>query len=609
MSKNSNMDTTEADVRWDLTSLYTGHDDPQLNKDIEQAEHLAKHFHDNFRGKLDSQLGEALKTLAEIHAYWRKAMLFLSLKVSANLNEETSKTAYAAANERLSAAAGEYLQFFAIELANLNQNDIDRQAAENETVAKHLPMIREERRKKPHQLSEEVEKALSKRSPFGPQSWDNFYDEVDADLRIEFDGKTMTLTDILDISAHDTDAERRASALAAINDGLGGYFLKFSAQTLNVIARSAALENTERNYPHPMAARNMENMIPDEVVEALHESADQTAGPLARRYYRLKAALLGQDKLRWSDRNAPLPFKSDELIPWSEAVDTVLEAYGSFSPTLQGLVRHMIEDGRIDAPAVPGKRSGAFANYTVLTDGTPIAFNLLNYKGRTRDVMTMAHELGHAVHGLLAGEKQGILQFDAPMAYAETASIFGERVTFDHLLKKMKAEGNKEAMLSLLCENAEDFLNSVTRQISFSNFEQAVHGAGQRLSTDEMNDCWMQVTRNMYGENGDVFTFENTERLWSYVPHFHWPFYVYAYAAGKLFTDSLYAVRHDFGDDFEGMYLELLRAGGTKDANELLTPFGLKPDREFWDKGIKDGFGNTLDEIERLTKELGYRIN
>lgn len=601
--------TGAENVRWDLSCMYGGIDDPQIDKDIETVSEMMRSFKAEFRGHLNDRLGDALDRLCELQMLWRKVSLFLSLAESTNLTDERVKTRKQTVEERMSKAAGEYLEFFSIELANLDQSAIDRQARENPTVARHLPLIRQERRFKPHQLSEEVETALSKRSPFGPDAWDGFFDEVDADLRVSFEDERLTLTEAVDIMAHDPDGDRRAAALKAVDMALDGYFLKLSTQTLNVIVRSEALENEERNYPHPMAHRNMQNQIPDEVVVALHDSVKETAGPLTRRYYRLKAAILGRETLRWSDRNAPLPFKSDKVVTWSEAVDTVLAAYGSFSPTLRDLVRHMIEDGRIDAPAVRGKRSGAFANYTVLPGGVPVAFNLLNYQGRTSDVMTMAHELGHAVHGLLAGNAQGILQFDAPMAYAETASIFGEMVTFDHLLRELKAADDTEAMLALLCEDADDFLNTVVRQISFSNFERRVHGAGRRLSPEEMNAAWMAVTRELYGEPGEVFTYEHTERLWCYVPHFHWPFYVYAYATGKLFTDSLYALRERFGDDFEGMYLDVLRAGGTKDVNELLAPFGLKPDRAFWDDGIRAGFGKSLEEIERLAAQLGYKID
>lgn len=601
--------TGAEDVRWDLSCMYAGIDDPQLDLDVAEAERLMAAFRDEFRGHLNERLGDAIERLAELSMLISKVECFLYLSKDVDLRVEAIKTRRQTISERLARAQGEFLTFFEIELSNLDEADVQRQAEDNPLVAKHLPMIRQTRRFRPHLLTEEVESALAKRDPFGPSSWSSFYEEVESDLRFEFEGKTLTLSEMLTIAAYDPDGERRATALHLIHEGLGGHFLKFSAQTLNVVARSKGLETAERHYSGPMASRNLSNQMPDEVVNALHEAVSETAGPLSRRYYATKAAILGQKTLRWSDRNAPLPFKSDVAVTWDEARDIVMRAYASFSPTLAALVARIFDERRIDAPLVEGKRSGAYCMSFMLPGGVPMAFNLLNFEGRDSNVSTMAHELGHAVHGLLAAETQGVLQQHAAMAYAETASIFGEMVTFDFLLAELRARGDKEAMLALLCEAAEDFLNSVVRQIGFSNFERRVHDAGRRLSPDEMNAIWMETVYELYGRSGEVFTYADAERLWAYVSHFHRPFYVYAYAAGKLFTDSLYALRERFGDAFEPMYLEILRAGSTKDANELLAPFGLKPDREFWDNGIMANFGRLLDEIERLAAELGFKID
>lgn len=601
-------------VRWDLSCMYDGIDDPRLDQDIETAESMMKSFRDEFRGNLNIRLGEAYDRYAELYMLLHKIYGFLSLARSVDLRVEEIKTKQESVRNRLSRVEGEYLTFFSLELAHLDDDDVRRQAQESPTVARLMPKIEQVRRFRPHMLTEEVEAALSKREPFGSDSWSRFFDEVEADLRFDFDDKTgedaLTLTEMLDISYYDQSAERRAEAQRVIHEGFGGYFLKLSTQTMNVICQEGALEDAERDYPHPMASRNMSNKIPDDVVDALHQAVHNVAGPLSRRYYRLKATILGQETLRWSDRNAPLPFKSDRVVMWNEAVDTVLRAYGSFSPTLASLVRQMLDDRRIDAPATKGKKSGAFCSTLNLPGPHPVSYNLLNYQGRDEDVMTMAHELGHSVHGLLASEAQGVLQYSAPTAYAETASIFGEMTTFNFLLDQLREQGDTEGMLALLASQADGFLNSVVRQTGFSNFERRVHGAGRRLSPEEMNEIWMGTVYELYGPPGEVYTYEHTERLWAFIPHFHDPFYVYGYACGELFTHSLYACRDRFGDRFEMMYLDLLRAGSTKDAKELLEPFGLDPtDPKFWEDGIRNSFGKILEKMEELAAQLGYKID
>jgi len=311
--------------------------------------------------------------------------------------------------------------------------------------------------------------------------------------------------------------------------------------------------------------------------------------------------MLGLQRLRWSDRNAPLPWSDTGAVPFGEACKIVVAAYQKLSPTLGALVHGMIDEKRIDAPAAKGKQSGAY-NYSIVLPGNiPISFILLNYLGSNRDIMTLAHELGHAAHGLLAGEAQGVVMQQAPTAYAETASVFGEMTTFNYLKEKLLQTGSKKALLTLLCGKIDDLLNTSVRQISFSEFERRAHDMKKRLSPKEFSQLWMRVTQELYGENGDAFTYENTDLLWSYISHFHRPFYVYGYAFGEFLTQSLYAQRDALGDKFEPLYLELLRAGGTKDASELLRPFGLNPtDPEFWSRGIVNSLGMMVESVEKL---------
>jgi len=596
------------DVRWDLDFLYDGADDPRLEADLAELESRAAKFESDHKGKLRTGLGAALADYGEITMLENKVFGYLSLRNSLDLNDETIKTKLSDAQRRWSLAAGAHLTFFDLELAKLSQAAIDRQAARSPVVSKHLPYIRTVRRDRPHMLSEPVESALSKRSPFGPSAWSEFYEEVEADLRFPFDKKRMTLEEILHVLSDDLSPKRRAAALKTLNDGLGGHFAKYAAQNLNVVAGAKAVEDKERHYADPMSARNMSNSVPDAVVEALHEAVKETAGPLARRYYVLKRDILRLKKLRWSDRNAKLPFELQEGIPYDQALAQVTEAYRSFSPTLADLVEQVSSGRLIDAPVVPGKASGAYNMSLVLPGDLPVSLVLMNYQGSQRDVMTLAHELGHAVHGLLGGAEQGPLMGHAPMAYAETASVFGEMTTFNHLRSELEKNGDKRALLALLTSKIDDILNTSVRQISFSNFERRVHGAKRRLSVEEMNGIWMEVTREMYGADGEVFDYRDMDRLWTYVSHFHRPFYVYSYAFGELLTQSLYAQRARLGDRFEPLYLDMLRAGGTKNAVELLRPFDLDPtDPDFWNAGIRVSLGAMVSEAERLAEELGCR--
>ncbi len=594
-------------VRWDLSFLYNGLNDPSLDRDLKDALKRASTFKRNFQGRLKMKLGAALRAYADLSARIDKIGVYLFLAHSTDVENQALNTKRADVSLVLSQASGEHLTFFEHELVALSAQEIARQAKKDAFLAKHLPWIEQIRRFKPHLLSEPVEGALAKRGPFGPGAWSDFYDEVEADLRFTLDGKALTLTEILHSMSDDADREKRARALKALNAGLGGGFAKYSAQTLWQTAGSGALEDKERGYKHPMQSRNMSNRVPDKVVEALHEAVTSIGGPLARRWYKLKAKLLGLDKLRWSDRNAHLPFEDRGIVPFDVAQhEIVLPAYESFSPTLAKLIREeLVGKKRIDAPAGPNRESGAYCMSFVMPDGTPIALNFLNYLGSKRDVMTIAHEEGHAVHGLLAGKAQGTLQSHAPMAYAETASVFGEMTTFRFLQERLAKSGTTEERLALVAGKIDDMLNTVVRQISFSNFERKLHGAGKKLSPSDLDTLWMDVTRELYGKNGEVFEYADMEHLWAYIGHFHRPFYVYSYAFGELLTQSLYARKDAYGKKFEPLYLDLLRAGSTKDAVGLMKPFGLDPRKpDFWSEGLKNSLGALVADAERLAKKL-----
>ncbi len=594
-------------VRWDLSFLYAGIDDPGLDRDLKDALRRCGTFKKQFKGGLKRKLGAAMRAYADLSARIDKIGVYLHLAHSTDVENQKLNAKRADVSLALSQASGEHLVFFEHELVALTDREIRRQAKKDAFLTKHMPWIEQVRRFKPHLLSEPVEGALAKRSPFGPGAWSDFYDEVEADLRFPLDGKNLTLTEILHVMSDDGGREKRARALKALNAGLGGGFAKYSAQTLWQTAGSGALEDKERGYAHPMQSRNMSNRVPDKVVEALHEAVTDIGGPLARRWYTLKAKLLGLKTLRWSDRNAHLPFEDRSIVPFEVAQhEIVLPAYESFSPTLAGLIREeLVGKKRIDAPAGPNRESGAYCMSFVMPDGTPISLNFLNYMGSKRDVMTIAHEEGHAVHGLLAGVSQGALQMHAPMAYAETASVFGEMTTFRFLQERLAKSGTVEERLALVAGKIDDMLNTVVRQISFSNFERKLHGAGKKLSPDDLDAIWMDVTREFYGKDGEVFVYGDMEHLWAYIGHFHRPFYVYSYAFGELLTQSLYARKDAYGKKFEPLYLDLLRAGSTKDAVGLMKPFGLDPRKpDFWSEGLKNSLGALVSEAEKLAKKL-----
>lgn len=607
----SNRKKAAADhVRWDLSCLYKGLDDPQIETDLAAVIAMTEDFRAKYQGNLGTALGDAIADYAVLDMLSDKVVVYLSLSRSLDLNNEAVKTRLQEVQERLSTCIGENLVFFDHELVALDEKQVDAQAETSEVVRHHLPWIKHERIFKPHLLSEEVEGALIKRTPFGADSWSQFYKEMETDLRFDFDGGSKTLTEMLEILSNSKSSATRARALRTINKGFEGTFLKISAQTLNMVVRAKALEGRERNYLHPMSQRNMSNRVPDDVVEALHEAVLNTAAPLAQRFYRLKTTHLNKDRLLWSDRNARIPMSDDTVIPFDEAMKMVEEAYEEFSPTLAELVRLQRDTGKIDAPTGSAKEGGVFNLSTTVPGLGPVSFALLNYLGSSRDVMTVAHELGHGVHGLLAGEAQGTLMQNAPTAYAETASVFGEMVTFNGLKRRLLAEGNKEALLALIMGKIDDMVNTSVRQVSFSNFERRVHGAGRRLSPQELDGIWMVVTREMYGPDGDVFEYKDCDHLWSYIPYFHRPFYAYAYAFGELLTQSIMAKREEFGDSFEPLYLDMLRAGNSKTVVELLEPFGLDPrDSSFWTDGIRAGLEPLLEEAERLSEELGIRAD
>jgi oligoendopeptidase F len=413
-----------------------------------------------------------------------------------------------------------------------------------------------------------------------------------AALRFPVEGKKLTAAEALHL-LQDPSPKRRKAAAKSLGTVLGANVRLF-AHITNTLAKDKEIEDRWRSYPRPQSARNLSNYVEDEVVDALVSAVRESYPRISHRYYGLKACWFRKKELPYWDRNAPLPEGKDRKVPWAEARDIVLAAYARFSPKMAEVGRRFFDNAWIDAPTRPGKASGAFAHPTV-----PSAhpYLLLNYQGRTRDVMTLAHELGHGVHQVLAGPR-GQLMSQTPLTLAETASVFGEMLTFRALLD---AEKNKAQRKVMIASKVEDMINTVIRQIAFYNFESRVHEARRKgeLTSDVIGDIWMSVQSESLGP---AIALDRDYRVyWTYIPHFiHSPFYVYAYAFGDCLVNSLYSLYAEAHAGFAEKYLDMLAAGGTKRHKELLAPFGLDAsDPGFWSRGLSVIEG-LIDELEAL---------
>jgi len=579
---------------WDLSDLYPGRDSPELTRALEGAGKEATEFAARYQGKLAALSGEALGQAVAAYERLRetleRVMSYASLVYAGDVSDSEIGRFYQMMQERVT-DIGSTLLFFTLELNKLEDADLAAKLT-SPALAHYAPWLRDVRVFRPHQLSDEVEKLLHEKYVAGRAAWIRLFEETMAALRFPVDGKELTSAEALHLLSEPEPRLRKAAA-KSLGEVLGRNARLFALVT-NTLAKDKEIEDRWRGYKRPISSRNLGNYVEDEVVDALISAVRSAFPRLSHRYYRLKAKWFGKERLDYWDRNAPLPDEEHRIIPWPEARDTVLAAYGRFSPELAAVGRRFFEGRWIDAPVRPGKSPGAFAHPTV-----PSAhpYLLLNYQGKTRDVMTLAHELGHGVHQVLAGA-QGPLMADTPLTLAETASVFGEMLTFRALLA---AETDPKARKVMLAGKVEDMLNTVVRQIAFVEFERRVHDERRQgeLTPDRIGQIWMDIQ----GESlGPAIAFEDEYRsYWTYIPHFiHTPFYVYAYAFGDCLVNSLYAVYQEAHQGFAEKYLNMLRAGGTRRHKELLAPFGLDAgDPKFWDKGLSviAGF---IDELEAM---------
>ncbi len=577
---------------WDLSDLYPAIDSPLISADLDEVEAASKDFAAHYTGKLAALSGAALAAaLAEyerIEEVLGRVMSFAQLKFSGDSTDATIGQFMQSCSERVTAISAHTI-FFSLELNRLDDGALE-QALKDPALARWAPYLRDLRVFRPHQLSDEAEKLLHDKSVTGAQAWNRLFDETVAGMQVPFGDETLTVSDVLN-KLSDRDRAVRQRAGQAIGAAFGERVKLFSLIT-NTLAKDKAISDAWRRYPRPGSSRNRSNMVEDEVVDALVSAVTSSYGRLSHRYYLMKAKWLGLPKLQHWDRNAPLPGDEDRAIPWDEARNRVLAAYGAFSPELATVGREFFDKPWIDAGLRPGKSGGAFAHPTV-----PSAhpYLLLNYHGRTRDVMTLAHELGHGVHQVLAAP-QGYLQSGTPLTLAETASVFGEMLTFRALLD---AEADPARRRIMLASKVEDMLNTVVRQTAFYRFETLLHDERRdgELLPERIGAIWRQVQTESLGPAFE-FTPEY-DLFWAYVPHFvHSPFYVYAYAFGDCLVNALYGVFQDGHPGFQAKYLNMLRAGGTKRHKELLSPFGLDAsDPAFWQRGL-DVIAGFIDELE-----------
>ncbi|MDA0782551.1 MAG: M3 family oligoendopeptidase [Rickettsiales bacterium] len=578
---------------WDLSALYPSKESGELKSDIKNVEDRAKRFQKIFEGKIKGldgkMLASTIREYEEIEETLGRLHSFAYLLYAENISSQENSAFYQNISEKITEISSLIL-FFELEINKISDKEMDKKHSSSSELKKYQPWIRDVRVMKPYQLSDEVEKILHEKSITSRQSWHRLFEETMADLRFPFDDKKLTAAEVMNFMSSKNEDERKKAA-KSVGKTLGENIKKFALIT-NVLAKDKEINDRWRKFSKPISSRNLANLIEDEVAEALINSVKKNYEKLGHRYYKIKAGMFGKKQLDYWDRNAPLPDDKSEKISWNDAVETVIEAYSDFSPEMAKIGKRFFDENWIDAPAREGKDSGAFSHPTVPSAHPYI---LMNFQGKIRDVMTLAHELGHGVHQYLAAG-QGALMASTPLTLAETASVFGEQLTFRKLLERQTSEQQKKIMIA---NKVEDMLNTVVRQIAFCEFERQVHDERKNgeIPAERLCEIWLGVQKESLGPA--IKYDDEYKYFWSYIPHFvHTPFYVYAYAFGDCLVNSLYKVYQDKPDGFVDKYIEMLKAGGTLRHKELLEPFGLDASNpKFWQGGL-DIISGFIDEIE-----------
>ncbi len=580
---------------WNLDDLYPSTDGPEITKDMEWLGGECPVFAADYEGKLAdldaAGLLECILRYEKIQNIMGRVMSYAGLRYYQNtMDAERGK--FMSDMQGAITDMSTPMVFFSLELNRVDDAQLDAMVAADTGLARYKPILDQMRAMKPYQLSDELEKFLHDQSVVGSAAWNRLFDETMAGLVFDVNGEEMNLEATLNLLS-DADRSKRETGAKALVEVFQGNIALF-ARITNTLAKEKEIEDRWRGLPTPQAGQHLANHVEPEVVEALRDAVVAAYPKLSHRYYALKAKWLGLETLEMWDRNAPLPDEDTAAISWDDARAMVMEAYADFDPEMAKIAEPFFDKGWIDAGVKPGKAPGAFAHPTV-TNVHP--YVMLNYLGKQRDVMTLAHELGHGVHQVLAAD-QGELLSSTPLTLAETASVFGEMLTFRKLLDNAP---DKAARKRLLAGKAEDMINTVVRQIAFYDFECKLHAARAEgeLTPDQINEIWMSVQAESLGP---VFNFmDGYETFWAYIPHFiHSPFYVYAYAFGDGLVNALYAVYAEGDADFQAKYFDMLRAGGSKHHKELLAPFGLDAsDPKFWDKGLSL-ISSMIDELEAM---------
>ena len=582
---------------WDLSDLYPSTDGPEFPRDMAWLQKACADFAATYEGKLAAldaaALLDCVLTYEKIDIVAGRIMSFAGLRYYQNTLDSDRAKFMADAQDKITEFTTP-LVFFSLEFNRLDEDHLTRLLDANESLARYKPVFDRMRAMRPHQLSDELEKFLHDQSTVGSAAWNRLFDETMAGLMFTVAGEDepLNLEATLNLLTDPdrTKREAAARALAVVFEGN----IKLFARVHNTLAKEKEIHDRWRKMPSPQHGRHLANHVEPEVVEALRNAVVAAYPRLSHRYYRLKAKWMGLEVMQVWDRNAPLPMDTPKVVGWEEATKTVLDAYAAFSPQMAEIAKPFFTKGWIDAGVKPGKAPGAFAHPTVTTVHPYV---MLNYLGKPHDVMTLAHELGHGVHQVLAAG-QGEMLSSTPLTLAETASVFGEMLTFRKLLDGAKTKAERK---TLLAGKVEDMINTVVRQIAFYDFECKLHaarGIGE-LTPDDINALWMSVQAQSLG---DAFEFmDGYETFWAYIPHFvHSPFYVYAYAFGDGLVNALYAAYEAGLPGFEEKYFAMLRAGGSMHHKELLAPFGLDAsDPKFWDKGL-NMIAGFIDELEAM---------
>lgn len=601
MTKGQLLKTSFGDLpQWDLSDLYPDTDHPAVAQDLQKSADLAKDFVTKVQGQIAAQLAttqgaqwfaDVIKSFEQLSDLLGRLGSFASLVYAWDTSDPVRAKVQGDVFDKINAITST-LVFFELEINRLDDAALESAIASCADLAHFAPWLKDLRLERPYQLEDRVEQLFHEKSQTCYGAWNRLYDETVSALRFHVNGEELTIEPTLNL-LQDTNPEVRKAGFEALSKVFKENERIFTLVT-NTLAKDKEISTRWRGFQDVADSRHLANRIEGEVVEALVSAVRASFPQLSHRYYKLKAKWFGQEKLNIWDRNAPLPKVDMPIIPWSEACETVLSAYETFSPKLRKLADPFFEKPWIDAPVRPGKAPGAFAHSTV-----PSAhpYLLLNYMGKPRDVMTLAHELGHGVHQVLSAQ-QGALMAPTPLTLAETASVFGEMLTFRKLLAQTTDKAQRKA---LLAGKVEDMINTVVRQIAFYAFERKVHLARKEgeLTADDIHKLWISVQAESLGDG--IILNDGYEVFWTYISHFiHAPFYVYAYAFGDSLVNALYAVYENSSEGFVERYLALLSAGGAKPYHELLAPFGLDAkDPKFWQTGLSL-ISSFIDQLEAM---------